>query len=118
MTVREHQIGLKPREQYKLIGKSLPSLDIPPKTNGKAKYGIDVFLPNMAYGALVAPRTRYASKVVSIDDSDAKKIPGFIKAVKIDDAMGKCTGWLRHDRLSVAAALGLGLQPPAAEPRR
>ena len=24
-----------------------------PKTNGKAKYGIDVFLPNMVYGALV-----------------------------------------------------------------
>ena len=88
------KIALKPREQYKVIGKSLASLDIPPKTNGKAKYGIDVFLPNMAYGALVVPRTRYASKVVSIDDSEAKKIPGFIKAVKIDDAMGKCTGWV------------------------
>ena len=48
----------------------------------------------MAYGALVIPRTRYASKVVSIDDSEAKKIPGFIKAVKIDDSMGKCTGWV------------------------
>ncbi len=87
-------IPLKPRGQYKVIGKSLPSLDIPAKTNGKAKYGIDVFLPNMAYGALVIPRTRYASKVVSIDDSEAKKIPGFIKAVKIDDSMGKCTGWV------------------------
>ncbi len=88
------KIPLKPREQYKIIGKSLASLDIPAKTNGKAKYGMDVFLPNMAYGALVIPRTRYASKVVSIDDSEAKKIPGFIKAVKIDNAMGKCTGWV------------------------
>ena len=88
------KIPLKDRSQYKIIGKSLPALDIPAKTNGQAKYGIDVFLPNMAYGALVAPRTRYASKVLSIDDSDAKKIPGFIKAVRIDDAMGKCTGWV------------------------
>ena len=88
------KIPLKPREQYKIIGKSLASLDIPAKTNGKAKYGMDVFLPNMAYGALVIPRTRYASKVLSIDDSEAKKIPGFIKAVKIDNAMGKCTGWV------------------------
>ncbi len=48
----------------------------------------------MAYGALVVPRTRYASKVLSIDDTEAKKIPGFIKAVKIDDSMGKCTGWV------------------------
>ena len=48
----------------------------------------------MVYGALVIPRTRYASKVKSIDDSEARKIPGFVKAVKIDDSMGKCTGWV------------------------
>ncbi len=79
---------------YKIIGKSMPALDIPAKTNGQAKYGIDVFLPNMVYGALVIPRTRYGSKVVSIDDSEARKIPGFVKAVKIDDRLGKCTGWV------------------------
>jgi len=88
------KIELKKRGDYKIVGKSLPSLDVPPKTNGKAKYGIDVFLPNMAYGALVIPRSRYASKVTSIDDSEARKIPGFIKAVKIDNALGKCTGWV------------------------
>ncbi|MCW5625864.1 MAG: molybdopterin-dependent oxidoreductase, partial [Burkholderiales bacterium] len=87
-------IPLKPRGQYKIIGQSLESLDIPPKTNGQAKYGIDVSLPNMVYGSLVVPKTRYASKVLSIDDSEAKKIPGFIKAVKIDDSFGKCTGWV------------------------
>ncbi|HVY04762.1 MAG TPA: molybdopterin cofactor-binding domain-containing protein [Burkholderiales bacterium] len=87
-------IALKDPSTYKIIGKSLPALDIPAKTNGQAKYGIDVFLPNMAYGALVIPRARYSSKVLSIDDSEAKKIPGFIKAVKIDDSMGKCTGWV------------------------
>lgn len=88
------KITLKPRGDYKIVGKSVASLDVPAKTNGKAKYGIDVFLPNMAYGALVIPRTRYASNVVSIDDSEARKIPGFIKAVKIDNALGKCTGWV------------------------
>jgi len=88
------KIALKKRGDYKIVGKSLPSLDVPAKTNGKAKYGIDVFLPNMAYGALVIPRTRYASNVVSIDDSEARKIPGFIKAVRIDNALGKCTGWV------------------------
>ncbi len=87
-------IALKDPSQYKIIGKSLAALDIPAKTNGRAKYGIDVFLPNMAYGALVLPRSRYASRVLSIDDAEAKKIPGFIKAVRIDNAMGKCTGWV------------------------
>ena len=87
-------IKLKAPGTYNIIGKSIPALDIPAKTNGQAKYGIDVFLPNMVYGALVIPRTRYGSKVKSIDDSEARKIPGFIKAVKIDDSMGKCTGWV------------------------
>jgi isoquinoline 1-oxidoreductase subunit beta len=87
-------IKIKEFGTYKLIGKSIPALDIPAKTNGQAKYGIDVFLPNMVYGALVIPRARYGSKVVSIDDSEARKIPGFVKAVKVDDSMGKCTGWV------------------------
>jgi isoquinoline 1-oxidoreductase subunit beta len=87
-------IKLKAPGTYSIIGKSIPALDIPAKTNGQAKYGIDVFLPNMVYGALVVPRTRYRSKVQSIDDSEARKIPGFVKAVKVDDSMGKCTGWV------------------------
>jgi isoquinoline 1-oxidoreductase beta subunit len=87
-------IKVKEFGSYKIIGKSIAALDIPSKTNGQAKYGIDVFLPNMVYGALVIPRTRYGSKVLSIDDSEARKIPGFVKAVKVDDALGKCTGWV------------------------
>ena len=87
-------IKLKERGQYKIIGKPIPALDIPAKTNGSAKYGIDVRIPGMCYGALMIPRTRYASKVLDVDEREAKKIPGFIKAVKIDDSMGKCTGWV------------------------
>ena len=87
-------IKLKASGTYNIIGKSIPALDIPSKVNGQARYGIDVFLPNMVYGALVIPRTRYGSKVKSIDDSEARKIPGFVKAVKVDDSMGKCTGWV------------------------
>ncbi len=87
-------IKLKAPGSYTIIGQSVPALDIPAKTSGQAKYGIDVFLPNMAYGALAMPRTRYGSKVLSIDDAEARKIPGFVKAVKIDDSLGKCTGWV------------------------
>src|SRR6516165_1101658 len=87
-------IKLKAPGSYTIIGKSIPALDIPSKTDGQAKYGIDVFLPDMVYGALVIPRTRYGSKVLKVDDSEARKIPGFVKAVKVDDSIGKCTGWV------------------------
>jgi isoquinoline 1-oxidoreductase beta subunit len=87
-------IVLKTPDQYTLIGRDLPQMDIPLKVNGAAKYGIDTFLPGMVYGRVVTPPVRYGAKVTSVDDSEAKKIPGFIQAVVIDDPTGTVTGWV------------------------
>ena len=87
-------IKLKTADQYTMIGVSVPQLDIPSKTNGTAKYGIDVMLPGMVYGAVVTPPVRYGATVQSVDDSAAKKVPGFIKAVTLDDKTGTTTGWV------------------------
>jgi isoquinoline 1-oxidoreductase len=87
-------ITLKTPDQYTLIGVSVPQLDIPSKTNGTAKYGIDVMLPGMVYGAVVTPPVRYGATVKSLDDSAAKKLPGFIKAVVLDDKTATTTGWV------------------------
>src|SRR6201996_3376719 len=87
-------IKLKTADQYTMIGVSVPQLDIPSKTNGTAKYGIDVMLPGMAYGAVVTPAVRYGATVKSVDDSAAKKVPGFIKAVTLDDKTQTTTGWV------------------------
>src|SRR5471032_2033831 len=87
-------IKLKTPDQYTMIGVSVPQLDIPSKTNGSAKYGIDVMLPGMVYGKLVTPPVRFGATVKSVDDSAAKKVPGFIKAVTLDDKTGTTTGWV------------------------
>ncbi|RJF78805.1 xanthine dehydrogenase family protein molybdopterin-binding subunit [Rhodopseudomonas palustris] len=87
-------IKLKTPDQYSMIGVSVPQLDIPSKTNGSAKYGIDTMLPGMVYGKIVMPPVRYGASVKSIDDSDAKKVPGFIKAVVLDDKTATTTGWV------------------------
>ena len=87
-------IKLKTADQYTMIGVSVPQLDIPSKTNGSAKYGIDVMLPGMVYGKLVTPPVRYGATVKSVDDSLAKKVPGFIKAVTLDDKTATTTGWV------------------------
>jgi hypothetical protein len=87
-------IKLKTPDQYTMIGVSVPQLDIPSKTNGTAKYGIDVMLPGMVYGKVVTPPVRYGATVKTVDDSDAKKVPGFIKAVTLDDKTGTTTGWV------------------------
>jgi len=87
-------IKLKTPDKYTMIGVSVPQLDIPSKTNGTAKYGIDVMLPGMVYGKVVTPPVRYGATVKSVDDSEAKKVPGFIKAVTLDDKTATTTGWV------------------------
>jgi isoquinoline 1-oxidoreductase len=87
-------ITLKTPDQYTLIGRPVPQLDIPAKTNGTAKYGIDAFVPGMVYGKLALPPVRYGATVKSVDDSEAKKVPGFIKAVVVDDKTGTTSGWV------------------------
>ncbi|MFO1111605.1 MAG: molybdopterin cofactor-binding domain-containing protein [Bradyrhizobium sp.] len=87
-------IKLKTPDQYTLIGVSVPQLDVPSKSNGTAKYGIDVMLPGMVYGKIVTPPVRYGATVKSVDDSAAKSVPGFIKAVILDDKTGTTSGWV------------------------
>ena len=87
-------IKLKTADQYTMIGVSMPQLDIPFKVNGSAKYGIDTFLPGMVYGKLVLPPVRYGATVKAVDDSAAKKVPGFIQAVVLDDKTATTSGWV------------------------
>lgn len=43
---------LVPDSQFKLIGQSLPRLDIPSKTDGSAIYGLDIRIPGMVYAVI------------------------------------------------------------------
>ena len=87
-------IKLKTPDQYTMVGVSVPQLDIPSKVNGTAKYGIDVMLPDMVYGKVITPPVRYGATVKAVDDAAAKKVPGFLKAVTLDDKTGSTTGWV------------------------
>jgi CO/xanthine dehydrogenase Mo-binding subunit len=87
-------IKLKTPDQYTMIGVAVPQIDIPSKTNGTAKYGIDVMLPGMVHGAIVTPPVRFGATVKSVDESEAKKVPGFVKAVILDDKTGSTSGWV------------------------
>jgi isoquinoline 1-oxidoreductase beta subunit len=77
------EVLLKPRKDYKVIGKSLPRQDTPLKTNGTAIFGIDKKIPNMLY-SVVERNPRFLGKVKSFDDSAAKKIKGVKKIFKVE----------------------------------
>ena len=48
----------------------------------------------MVYARPKIPPTRYESKVISIDDSAAKRIPGYLKSLALEDPSGTVPGWV------------------------
>ena len=88
------EIPIKAPRDRRLIGRDTLALDIPAKTNGKGLYGIDAAVEGMIYARPKIPPTRYDSKVISIDDSAAKKLPGYIRSLALDDPSGTVPGWV------------------------
>ena len=77
-------LTLKKFGDYKVVGQSKPALDIPSKTNGTARFGIDVFAPNMVYARWLSPPVRWGSMPTGVDDSAAKSIKGYIRTILAD----------------------------------
>lgn len=75
-------VWLKPRRDYKIIGKPLPRQDSYLKVNGKAEFGLDKKLPGMVY-AVVERNPRFHGKVKSFDDTEVKKVKGVKQVLKI-----------------------------------
>ena len=77
------EVALKDPKDFRLIGQPhLPRLDSADKTDGTAKFTIDVNLPGMLV-ALVRHPPRFGGKVKSFDDSAAKAVPGVVRIVEI-----------------------------------
>ena len=79
-------VSLKPRSQFKLIGRSQPRLDTPAKVDGSARFGIDVRRPDQVYAALAIAPT-LGGQVRSLNESAALAIKGVIRIVNESDVV-------------------------------
>lgn len=75
-------VPFKPPAHYRLIGRATPRKDIPAKTNGQARFGIDVREPDMLYAAIVQPPV-FGAQVASFDAAEAARARGVHKVLQI-----------------------------------
>ncbi len=75
-------VKIKDPSEFKILGKGARRLDTKPKTNGTAKYGMDVYLPGMLIAVIAHPPV-LGGKVKSLNDAKAKAVPGVRQVVQI-----------------------------------
>jgi len=78
---------LKNPKHFRLIGHTMPRVDIPEKINGKAKFGIDIHLPGMVYG-VISRSPVYGSKPELLNEKDVRESDGVIDIARLDHGMG------------------------------
>ncbi len=76
------EVTLKKPQDFRLIGTSVPRVDVPAKADGTATFTIDIYLPNMLT-ALIARPPRFGAKVKSFDAAAAKEVRGVVDAVAV-----------------------------------
>lgn len=79
--------ALKDPKDFRLIGKVLMRNDIPDKTNGAAKFAIDLRLPGMIYGVLERGNMHGAKPVLN-NEEEILGMEGVVKIVPMDHAIG------------------------------
>jgi nicotinate dehydrogenase subunit B len=77
----DDKIALRPVSEYKWIGRSVQRVDIPAKVQGKFQFVHDVTVPGILH-ARVVRSTMPDAKLLSVDDSKARRIEGFVATVK------------------------------------
>ena len=89
------------------IGSRVHRLDVEEKVLGYGKYPDDFYFDNMCYGSAV--RSKYPrARVLSIDISAAKALPGVVAVLTAEDVPGEnLVGHLKHDQYTLIPVGGL-----------
>ena len=102
---REATAKAKPRPAaaHRVIGKSAKRRDIPAKVTGGIAYVQDTRLPGMLFGRVVRPPA-YRAKLVSLDETAARALPGVVAVVRSGSFVGVAA---EREEQAIAAAQAL-----------
>src|ERR1700753_2378219 len=88
-------VELKSTDAYRIVGQSMPRVDLPAKATGELVYVHDMRVPGMLHGRVVRPP--YAgvdvgdfvgTSLLEIDETSVRDIPGLVAVVCIADFVG------------------------------
>jgi nicotinate dehydrogenase subunit B len=74
-------VPLKSISKYRIVGRSVPRLDIPAKVTGGEAYVQDMRVPGMLFGRVVRPPS-YDARLTAFDDTAVKVMPGVVTVVR------------------------------------
>lgn len=77
----------KPADEYRLMGASVPKVDIKAQVTGKTVFAADMTVPGMLHGKVLRPPS-YEARPVKVDVSAARSAPGVVDVVHDDDFIG------------------------------
>ena len=101
-------------QDLKLVGQPFPRYDIPAKVNGSFKWAVDVKLPGMVHARNVKP-PMVGAKLLSIDESSVRSLPGFIKVVSKGNYVAVVCE-REEQAINAARQLKLNWEKPATAP--
>ena len=85
--IPEEAPELKEVPAFEIIGQSMPRIDIPAKVTGDARYGYDMRIEGMKYGAVARPPALEA-KLTRAEAGSAAEMPGVHRVVIDGDVVG------------------------------
>jgi CO/xanthine dehydrogenase Mo-binding subunit len=96
-------IPLKPNSHGRIVGTSVPRLDIPAKVTGGEAYVQDMRLPGMLFGRVVRPPS-YGAQLTAFDDASVKAMPGVVTVLRNGRFLGVVA---RREEQAIAARAAL-----------
>jgi nicotinate dehydrogenase subunit B len=81
------EVPAKNSKSYKIVGTSVPRVDLPPKFTGEFAYSIDVSVPEMLHGRVIRPPVA-DSKPLTVDENSIREIPGIVSVVREGSFLG------------------------------
>ena len=81
------KVAPKPAAQHRLVGKSLPRVDLPAKVTGGAAFVQDLRLPGMVHGRIARP-PQYGAQLEAFDEAKVRAMPGVVAVVRDGSFLG------------------------------